>query len=331
MIPFPRPVLLAPVVIVSAALSIALPTPVRADTAGALREAIRLFDQRQYQEARKILEPLATEGGAPAAHYLGRIAMVEEALEAAASWFEKAVSLEPSSSDYHLWLGRAYGRQAMKASILRRPGLASKTRAEFEKAVELDPKNLEARMGLLQYCLRAPGFMGGGEDKALAQAVEISKFDAVQGHRAAALVHQDKDRTAEAEKELRAAAALEPNRTEPFLWLGFFLQEAKQFDKAFEPFEEVLRKEPENRSALYQVGRTAAFSGLRLQRAEECLKKYLALEPQEGAPAPAWAHYRLGLIYEKQGAKDLARAEYASAVSLDPSNEEAKKALKALR
>ncbi len=319
-------------VLVSAATSIALSPLLGADAAGRLEEGIRLFDQRQYQEARKLIEPLATNGsgGAAAAHYMGRISMVEEAYDAAATWFEKAVAAEPSSSDHHLWLGRAYGRQAMQASIFRQPGLASRTRTEFEKAVELDPNSLNARMDLLQYYLKAPGFMGGGEDKALAQAAEISRRDAVQGHRATALIHQDGGRMAEAEKEYRAAAAVDPKRTEPLFWLGFFLQEAKQYEKAFDAFEQVLRMDPEDRNALYQIGRTAAFSGLRLARAEECLKRYRELKPGEGAPSPAWAHFRLGLVYEKKGAKELARAEYAAAVSLDPSHEEASNALKAL-
>jgi len=329
----PRLVLPVPILIVSAVLMMGLPSSVRADAASGLQEGIRLFDQRQYPEARKILEPLATSGssGAAAAYYMGRIAMAEEAYEAAASWFEKAVAAEPGSSDHHLWLGRAYGQQAMEASIFRQPGLASKTRVEFEKAVELNPNSINARIDLLQYFLKAPGFMGGGEDKALAQAAEISKRDAVVGHRASAMIHQDGGRIDEAEREYRAAAAVDPNRVEPHYWLGYFLQAAKLYEKAFEPFEQVLRKDPDDRSALYQVGRTAALSGLRLERAEECLKKYLKLAPKEGSPSPAWAHFRLGLVYQKKGARDLARAEYAAAVSLDPSHEEANKALKALR
>ncbi len=320
-------------VIAIVAASIVLSPLIALEAAGLLADGIRLFEERQYPEARKLLEPLATNGsgGAAAAHYMGRIAMVEEAYEAAATWFEKAIAAEPSGSNHHLWLGRAYGRQAMQASIFRQPGLASKTRTEFQKAVELDPNNVNARMDLIQYYLKAPRLMGGGEDKAIAQAAEISRRDAVLGHRASALIHQEGGRIAEAEKEYRAAAAVDTNRTEPLLWLGFFFQESKQYEKAFEPFDQVLRKDVENRDALYQIGRTAALSGLRPERAEECLKKYLELKPGEGAPSPAWAHFRLGMVYEKKGVKELARAEYASAVSLDPSHEEAKKALKSLR
>ena len=50
------------------------------------------------------------------------------------------------------------------------PGHASKAHRYFEKAVELDPKNLEAMNDLFEYYLEAPGFLGGGFDKAQALA-----------------------------------------------------------------------------------------------------------------------------------------------------------------
>jgi Flp pilus assembly protein TadD len=43
------------------------------------------------------------------------------------------------------------------------------------------------------------------------------------------------------------------------------------------------------------------------------------------------AHHRLGMILEKQGRKEQARAEYNTALSLDPKNENAKKSLAALK
>jgi hypothetical protein len=47
------------------------------------------------------------------------------------------------------------------------------------------------------------------------------------------------------------------------------------------------------------------------------LKAYLAA-PVEGGPAPANAHYRLGMIAEKRGAKGEARTEYQAALRLNP-------------
>src|SRR6266511_505012 len=87
--------------------------------------------------------------------------------------FEQLVKMTPNSSEAHLLLGEAYGRQARQASMFRAPGLASKTRTEFETAVKLDPNNIEARSALIDYYVMAPGFMGGSYEKAFEQAQEI--------------------------------------------------------------------------------------------------------------------------------------------------------------
>src|SRR4051812_9449371 len=57
----------------------------------------------------------------------------------AADVLEKAVEAKPNDANRHFWLGQAYGSLAQKANILRQASLASKTRSEFERAVQLDP------------------------------------------------------------------------------------------------------------------------------------------------------------------------------------------------
>lgn len=80
--------------------------------------------------------------------------------------FQRAVDLNPGVSEYYHWLGKAYGRLAERASWLRAVGLARKTRAAFERAVQLDETNVEALSDLEEYYLSAPGFLGGGAEKA---------------------------------------------------------------------------------------------------------------------------------------------------------------------
>jgi len=79
---------------------------------------------------------------------------------------EKAAALEPESSEICLWLGRAYGRRAETSSMLTAPGFATKARQFFERAAQLNPNNLDAQSDLFEYYLEAPGFLGGGFDKA---------------------------------------------------------------------------------------------------------------------------------------------------------------------
>ena len=84
----------------------------------------------------------------------------------AISLLEAAIKKDPSQSEYHHLLGKAYGRQAEISSWFKAIGLAKKTRKSLEKAVELDPKNISALRDLRKYYKSAPPFLGGGEDKA---------------------------------------------------------------------------------------------------------------------------------------------------------------------
>jgi Flp pilus assembly protein TadD len=55
-----------------------------------------------------------------------------------------------------------------------------------------------------------------------------------------------------------------------------------------------------------------------------------AAGPNAPATSQSAGHWRLGMIYEKAGKKDSARAEYQTAVSLNPKSD-AKKMLDALK
>jgi len=61
--------------------------------------------------------------------------------------------------------------------------LAPKMKSAWEKAIALDPKNLDARTSLIQYYLQAPGFMGGSVEKAKEVAGQVLKLKPAEGHR----------------------------------------------------------------------------------------------------------------------------------------------------
>ena len=307
--------------------------PARAAVPPAVEEGVRLFREGRYDEARVALTPAATARppDSTAVFTLGRIALARDDGKEAARWFEMAVTLDGQSSAHHLWLGRAYGTQAQKAGKLSQFGLAKKTKAEFERAVALDSGNLEARDGLMSYYLQAPGFMGGSVEKAKEQAAEIQKRDPLRGTFAHARIDEDQKDRAGAERAYRSAAAAYPESLSARYALGTFLTRAERFDEAFAVFDSILAAHPDELNALYQIGRTGALSGKQLDRAEQALKTFLAAPPRENTPRPAGAHWRLGMVYEKQGRKDLAAEEYRNSLAIDPNFAEAKKSLAKLK
>ncbi len=122
----------------------------------------------------------------------GRVAIDRDDPQAAVRVLQRAVAETPINAEAHYLLGVAYGNLAQKANRFRQPSLARHTRDEFERAVQFDPNHLEARWALVQYYTRAPGYLGGSEQKARQQAEEISKRDASFGQRAFDFIAQKK-------------------------------------------------------------------------------------------------------------------------------------------
>ncbi len=284
-------------------------------------EGVRLFNAGRAADARATLEAAARDDpkDARASSYLGRVLLAAGDTAGAVAWMEKSVALEEANAEYHLWLGRAYGSQAIRASVLKQPALARKVKKEFERASELDPDNLEARFALIEYSLQAPGILGGSLKKAEEEAREIRKRDGFEGHRAFGRLDEHRKDFDEALREYDRAAAEFPGRAEPSYWAGALHARNKDYAKAFGVYERLLERDPAQMAACYQIGRLAVLSGQRLERGEECLKLYLRHDPKPDEPSLASTHYRLGLLYEKKGDRDLARREYTAALDLDPS------------
>jgi len=302
-------------------------------SAPAVSDGVRMFEAQDYDGARAYYENqlAGAPGDATAHYYLGRIAMAQAHYDDAVEQMKAAVEAAPENADNHFWLAMAYASQIQNTKDFMEQGrIAPLMKASVDKAVELDPENLDAREFLAQYLFNAPPIVGGDPVKGWEQVEFVKQHDPKRGHLLAARIHMRKKKTEEAEKEIQAAIALDPKDAEVHYQLGRLYQNAENYDAAFEAFESALALDPGHKSSLYQLGRNAAMSGNRLDRGVECLKKYLATKP--GPDDPAWqhAHWRLGMIYEKQGHKDLARAEYEKALALDPEYEDAKKALEAL-
>src|SRR5258706_9022225 len=145
--------------------------------APALERARQLFEGAHYNEAKAELLALqkADDRDAAAAYYLGRIAAFDNDGEEAIRQLERAVDLEDGNALYHAWLGNAVRDEAMHAGALKMPFMARRLRKEWERAVQLDPGQLDARLGLVMFHAMAPGIMGGNKDIAREQVAEIGK------------------------------------------------------------------------------------------------------------------------------------------------------------
>jgi len=252
--------------------------------------------------------------------YLGRW---DEAAAAA----ERAVALEPSASDYQLWLGRAAGEKAAHASFVTAVRMVPRIRSAFERAVQLDGSNSEARTDLAEFYMEAPAFLGGGKDKAQAQAEALAAQDASAAHWVKAQLAQHAKKFETAEQEYRAAIAASKQPGGRWLDLaGFYLSRGR-----LQEMESAVNKAASEDVAPSTVPYEAALllfqAGRNFPGAVELLQRYLAGGSQpEDAPAYR-AHYLLGNILEKQGNMQAAAAEYRAALSLASEFDQARSAL----
>jgi tetratricopeptide (TPR) repeat protein len=298
------------------------------------RRGAALFEANDFAGARAAFEAVLRQSSNDpnALYYMGRIALQQSNSSEAVDWLEKAIAVNDENADYHVWLGSALGEEAMHASKFRQPFLARRVKTEFERAVALDPRNVTARFGLVQFYTFAPGFMGGSMEKARQQAAELAGISPLQGHLAAAFLAIREKNNAAAEREYEGAITVAPDSSSGYIALGVLMQRQERWNDALVAFDRLLKRRPEEMSAHYQIGRTAALSGQSLDRGEQSLKLWLARPPRTVQPAIlAGAHLRLGQIYERKGRHDAARAELEEALRINPRNDEARRALAALK
>ena len=205
-------------------------------------------------------------------------------------------------------LGRVYGQQAMTASVFKMPGLASKTKEQFVKAVELDPTLFEARSGLTQFYLMAPGFAGGSATKAKELAADVQPRQPEQAKLLRALLAlNDKDWPG-AERELSSVKAGDDRTIARELrgnWtrLGFEVMEQKNLPKARSIFENLQRDYPAHAAGPYGLGRVLLEMG-QPDEAIKALDRARALEGAERLPID----HRLGQALIAKGDKVAAKA-----------------------
>ena len=260
----------------------------------------------------------------------GRAALDRDDNEKAVEIFTKVIAAQPKNAEAHYLLGLAYGDLAQRSNMLKQASLAGKTRSAFERAVQLDPNYLDARFMLINYYLLAPGFMGGGEDKAIAQAAEIRKRDALEGHRAYSRIYTHQKKMDLARKEYDDAVRENPKSARAHYLLAGFLINEKNWAGALPELDTALKLDPSYMPAYLRLGAHAALSQGNYARGEEALRKYLTHKPGNNEPPLSAAWYWLGRIQEQQGKKNDARQSYRNGLKLAPNSKDIKEALKKL-
>lgn len=308
-------------IVMAAACTLRAASP-STDINALLQSAQHQFNTGNYSSAISTLLSAVSQNpsSAEAYYWLGRSYYEVHDFDSAVTQAEKSVSLDPQNSLYHLWLGRIYGG---KADRDRSFFLARKVKKEFETAVSLDSSNLEARRDLENFCLDAPGIVGGSNEQARQQVDAIAAADPVAGHLARAEFDKHEKNLTAAETEYQEVLAAKPSRIEPYLEVADYYkahENATAMLAAVQGAAQINSKDP--RLAFYR-GAQRVLAGSDLANAEIDLKSYLATTADRSDwPSHAEAREWLGRLYESQGKRAEAAEQYRAALRLDPSRKD---------
>jgi len=294
-----------------------------------VRQATRLFESGNSATAAALVRPLA-DSSAAAATLLGRMAWQSADYKEAARWLDAAIALDSRRIDAYIWRARTYLQELETVNFLRKGSLAGRARAMLDKVVSIDPSNFDAREARTEYLMNAPGIAGGGIDKARTEANTAKRASPYRGTLLVGRVEEKAGNIGAAEAEYRALIASYPDSGGGYEALSALYQSQSRWDDAFRIIDDRLGRNPNDYGMLYQLGRAASLSGKRLDTGEEALRRYLGRD-QANKAFDGTVHFRLGAIRERRGDPAGARGEYQQAVSLDPRNLAAKRALERLR
>jgi Flp pilus assembly protein TadD len=263
-----------------------------------LDQARQMYNLTEFQQSLEVLQAIPEKSAAVyelmGLNYYGA-ADYKKATEA----LEKAVALEPTSSEIHMWLGRAQGRRAETSNPLSAPGHATKARQHFERAAQLNPNNLEAQSDLMEYYLQAPGFLGGGLDKAADTARQIARINPAEGYSAQARLAEKRKEFGSAEEHLRRAIEIAPHQVGRFLDLARLLTKQGRYSEADQSIAKAVQIAPDSPKVIFAQADMYIKSKRNLDVARDLLKRYLSLTLSPEDPPRSQAEK---LLKQVQGA-----------------------------
>ena len=102
----------------------------------------------------------------------------------AAKVYKELVQIDPNSFDFNFKYASAFGLEVEQMPRFKQAKNVREMVKLFERAYELDNKNLALNRALLEIYLRVPRFFGGGDKKALSIIKNIYSISYDEGEKA---------------------------------------------------------------------------------------------------------------------------------------------------
>ncbi|HEY7306433.1 MAG TPA: hypothetical protein VH601_20075 [Bryobacteraceae bacterium] len=238
-----------------------------------LASAESLYTHTDYEGSLALLDKHSAD---PKINFLiGRDYFMLAEFKKSSEYLEKATEGAPGNSEYMDWLGRAFGKRAETSNMVAAPAFASKARQAFERSVQLNPKNSDALSDLFDYYLEAPGFLGGGFDKAARIADQVAAIDPSEGFFERSKLAQKRKEYQRAEEQLRQAVAVAPRSVGQLIELAKFLAKQGRAGESDAVLEEARTMSPESPRVWFAQADIYIREKRNLSEARNLLEKYL--------------------------------------------------------
>ena len=256
---------------------------------------------------------------------LGRAHAEEELYTEAIDDLEAALEADPESPAGHELLAKAYNQAGEKPQA----------REEFEKAVELDPKNVDLRLRYGQFLALVDPRAAVEQHRTVVEAFpKVPEYRAKLG--AALLLTGNLEA---ADKEFERALYLSPLSTKLQSDIGRANLLTRRPEEALRYHERALQLEPNNQLYTLELGRVHALLSVRngpdeehFEEAQALLKRVddLGSRPREEDQREE-AQLALADLYLAWDRREDAAAAYEEALELNPNSKEARERLDRLR
>ena len=276
--------------------------------AGRADQAVSLLQQALKSDAKS----------AEANNLLCRVEYSLQHFDQAASLCERAVSLAPQNSRYHLWLARTIGERASRASFLSAFSLAKRSREQFETAVQLGPRDRDALSDLGEFYKEAPGVVGGGMDKAEDIVKNLEAIDASGAHQLRAEIAEKQKDLGTAEREFKAACIGSRAAIQWMELASFYRRQERwaEMEAAVKSGEAAADRDKHAVVALFNGGSILARANRQPADAIRLYEGYLA-SPNKTEEAPAFdVLARLARLRKQSGDLPGAERDRAAALAL---------------
>ena len=170
-------------------------------------KAEKCYDRGQISQAKLFFENIvkANPNHLKALEYLGDIEGSLKNWDKTIFYYEKIKNLKPNVANYYYKYGGALGMKAKESNKFKALGMIGDVKASFEKAIQLNPKHIEARWALIELYLQLPGIVGGSESKAKRYSNELALISPVDGYLSKGYISEYFGRFQEAVKQYKLA------------------------------------------------------------------------------------------------------------------------------